>query len=70
MVNYLQNHPLIGSLSSIGGTVLAFGTNVLTSDTTIRAVGVMSLYVGFLVGVLTGIIKLIELFRMVKNKKQ
>lgn len=68
MVNYLQTHPIIGSISSIGGAVIASATSVLTADTTVRLIGIASLYVGFGVGILTGIIKLIELFRLIKKK--
>jgi len=67
MLNYLQNHPIIGSICSIGGATIASFTQVLTSDATVKTVGIMSLYVGFFVGILTGILTLIKIFKEFKT---
>lgn len=68
IVTYLQNHPIVGILSAWSGAGLGFFTSVLTSDAMLKTIGVASLYVGFFVGLLTGIIKIIELIKMVRKK--
>lgn len=68
LVTYLQAHPIIGMLSAWAGAGMGFIMNVFTSDATLRLIGMSSIYVGFFVGLLTGLIKLIELFRLVRKK--
>lgn len=68
ITDYLQNKPIIGAIVAIVGPGVGFLSNVLTADTTIRAIGICSVYIGFFVGLLTGIIKIIELLNLARKK--
>lgn len=69
MIAYLQNHPIVGSIAAFTGSGIAFLTNILTDEATIKTIGIMSVYIGFFIGILTGILKLIELYQKIAKKK-
>lgn len=68
MITYLQDKPIIGIIGGFSGTFFATVKDFLIDDTTVKMVSVMGIYIGFFIAALTGIIKIIQLLRLVKNK--
>lgn len=69
MITYLQNKPIIGIIGGFSGTFFATIKDFLIDDTTVKMVSIMGVYIGFFIAILTGIIKIIQVLRLAKEKK-
>lgn len=69
MITYLQNKPIVGVIAGFSSGIFATLREFLTDDSVIKNITVAGVWLGFMIAILTGIIKSIELIRIVKGKK-
>jgi hypothetical protein len=68
MINYLSDNPHVGAISGISSGVFLTITNFLTDETVLKMIGACGVWLGFIIAIMTGIIKLYELMKLLKIK--
>ncbi len=69
MINHLQEKPLIGIIAGFAGTFFASLKEFVTNDSTLDGLRIAGIWLGFMIALLTGLIKIIELLKLVRSKK-
>lgn len=69
MINYLSDHPQIGAICgfSSGGLMLTIQT-FLTDENTLKIIAACGVWLGFMIAIMTALIKLFELFKIFRRK--
>lgn len=68
MIETLQNKPVIGIIAGFSSGAFATVRSFLTSSEVISNVTIAGVWLGFIIAILTGLIKIIELIRLVKKR--
>lgn len=69
LLEVLSERPAIGMAGSFGSSGLLMVHDVFTNESVLKLVSAMGIYVGFGVGILTLILKGIELVERIKSRK-
>lgn len=68
MLTILSEKPLIGASAGFASSLLVTSKEFLTDEGILQIVQISGIWIGFMIALLTGMIKLLELFRAVRRK--
>lgn len=68
MIETLQNKPVIGIIAGFSSGGFATLRSFLTDSEVLGTITIAGVWLGFIIAILTGLIKIIELVRLVRKK--
>lgn len=69
MITTLQNKPAIGIISGFSSAAFSVLKDFLTDDGVLKMVSICGIWLGFIVAILTGIVKIFEILEKVRAKR-
>lgn len=68
MLTILSEKPIIGASSGFASSLLVATKDFFTDEGVLQFVQISGIWIGFMIAILTGLLKLLELFRAVRKK--